>query len=355
MKNILNKLSILLLLVIINNTQKIFSMNQEDIDLKRAIEASLRQQEDPGLKLAIEASLKLQEELEKSSLSGWFYSGNLLDQVIKARNLTIINTEYGIGFAVPDFLKQIIKNNFYHLLSSNQIHPTCGFHAFSNALIIERLINNGQKIDATKIRNAVETFFPELEKTEEFSCLRARGGIEYSDERHIDKLAKKENYKLNAYYILPPYYGVYGTDPNKYSYLNDILRNNPYALSSLFPLAGTDEQIIDSLRKSKVTHFFINLSGHWVLISVIKDKNNFDMIYLDSLNTSIANNNINLIESIKKIDNLIEKVKTSEPGYKAEASAGPAKNTGTRETSSANIKQDLESLFFFTETLRSKI
>lgn len=239
-----------------------------DIASTKAIACEYEQQGDQEKTLdAIEKLSAMHAALEaeciKQSTNKWFLTGDLLFKKLKISEVQAVNAEKGL--IIPALINT--KGSFYQLVSHQQIYTSCGFNSLANACAIEQLVRDGLPITAEHIRALAEfCFLDTIHCSDVFRSLQFEDGIHLADGLHIEKASDD----IKKKYLIP-FHQIYLS-------ANELVA---------FQDETTMQPIIDLIKANPVVHFIINGSGHWVLVSIVREKGAYVLYHLNSTNEPI--------------------------------------------------------------------
>lgn len=205
----------------------------------------------------------LENKCINRSSNKWFLTGNLLFKKLRLAELQTINSEKGV--IIPVVMNS--QSPVYQLVSHQQVHSSCGFNALSNACAIQQQVRDGSPITSEQTRALAEFCFADtVHSSGIFKSLLFEDGIHLADGQHIEKASKdiEKKYHMRLHQI--------------YLSTSEL---------SAFQDETTMQPMIALLSDNPVVHFFVNIGGHWVLISVVHEQQGYVLYYLNSTNDPI--------------------------------------------------------------------
>jgi hypothetical protein len=254
----------------------------------RAIACEYEQQGDQGKAVAAVRQLSalytaLDAQCVKRSGNKWFITGNLLAKKLRLAEIQAVSTEKGA--IIPVLIRS--ESPIHQLVSHHQVYSSCGFNALANACAIQQQVRDRLPITSEQTRALAEVcFLDTIHESKVFKSLLFEDGIHLADGLHIQEAAAdiEKKYRMTLHQI-------YLSSSELAAFQDDT----------------TIEPMIDLIKKNGVVHFIINIGGHWVLISVVHEKQGYVLYYLNSTNEPI--NDGTLTPIISYIEELILRAK----------------------------------------------
>ena len=166
-----------------------------------------------------------------------------------------------------------LRNPFIHLVSLNQIDNICGFSAVANAYALEQQLNKQKPISSDTTREFAEKVFTDkIKEHSAFEKLRNDdGGVDYADAQTIIQVATKLGLEKGTLEFL---------DRDTVKFLHEGLKEGKSI--------DRNAELCNKLLNNPVTHIIYNVGGaHWVLLSVVTEKEVSTLYLLNSSNAPL--------------------------------------------------------------------
>jgi hypothetical protein len=197
------------------------------------------------------------------SSNKWFITGNLLLKKLRLAEIQMANTEKGL--TIPVLICS--QSPLHQLVSHQQIYSSCGFNSLANACAIQQQVRDGLAITSEQTRALAEVcFLDTVHESKVFKSLLFEDGIHLADSLHIQEAAADIENKYQM-----PLQQIYLSASELAAFQDDT----------------TIESMVDLIKKNQAVHFIINIGGHWVLVSVVHERQGYVLYYLNSTNDPI--------------------------------------------------------------------